>query len=1226
MSNQIACFADLPELKYLVFDGAYGITPDYHFGYALEAKDHRYRSHNTLRAHVMLSPKDIIATNKGKVTYGFFERWGMPSVVDGGEDKKHPEKIEQRKKARQTMLDYIRPNPNSKVMSRLVFDIDQDNIPIDEYDKIVFSWTTIHDNLQCMFGSQFQQSDKPVIYSMIGYSTIEAFNMFFKDIKDSFKDIQYEDVDIQTKTPKTFKAKYLIDESHIFIIELRDNKEEAGHVFSAHIVPVNAFFNIDDFTHLEIHKYDFYGCDPLVYTRYRNMRCQWSVKCRMFSDSKTHKRGEYEGLKLTQSYNKAVHHKGIIKSLMSDCQNAADIWCKLFLAGYYTYDELPSDFEQKYIVINFNGFATQTTSLIPEELKERAKNNRIKRIPVASKKINNNLIDDINQFTPLHLLLAGVRQCNDGNCYLYFKDHSIFEIFNYKSCYGFVGNMRQLYHDNIIYFPYDSFYDEVKKWYNQTEHKHSLDDELIPALTEDNVKLIEEIPKIEGASSLNKLRNLYYNYLYQNNSFLEVEEAFKSVKEKLYKKKKCTSKEVDLIKSVIRETVANLTEFQGYDYDDVDHFKPLINEPEFKPLLDMNVAEIEHHSEMVSILNLKDDWILIHYKQVLERLNIIFKQVHERNHEDSIVKKNIMDYIETYVIDKWYNELLQIMLENKYKTSLATGIYDKLYYTVNRKQYYHIVKQKTKSKEIVEHIEENKEDVIANLTPKGSKKIVSIDLLNLIADYTSQEELLDKLQQYKQEYILGKINSLRLDKFLESSVETPYYGMLQKWLVQYRNTFTCEDDFNFCLSWYAHKLNGECLDRHMLNYGNADCLKSTLCDMCERAGYDFYSVNSHQFVDKFNASFKDHTALCIEEFEKLDKEACGQFVEEIKAMYGKDTIVVQDKNVKSHRIIHRIDYDITTNETSYAAINIFTGNVQAVLKRICPIERKPLSQTVIQDKELFPVIKDDPTALTFFMYWLKNVYPKWSKERILKYRINVSQVELARDVQESKYTKLTDVNYTNEGRYSVINGVRQLVKERQGKYYLQFGQIKLFRSNVLKNLNIEIYPEFNNISELKQFMKSDLDIQFSFHSNQMIVTKENLDKWFNSFSLVTYDELHVFEDDDHTYYKTPDWTAITNRINELLNKDIQTEETIKASIRSSEECIKELLQTSTQHTSETTNQHTNSQMSEPPKPKEEPKVEPPKPKEEELFKFNYKDEDDDDDNADDGIALEDEDY
>lgn len=1160
-------FNDYPTMKYLVFDSPYGITPEKYLGASISNEKHYYAVKGTIKTYALLSSKDIISSNKGNLGYGFFERWGMPMNVDGGDDK-DLKKVEEKKSARQTMLDYICPKSN--LLSRLVFDIDQDNIPSNDSNEYkAFSWTTMVDNFNTMFGKQFQQSNKPVVYSIIGYSTLEAFNVFFRDIKDSFKDIEYEDLDLQTEEAhKTFKAKYLIDDSHVIIIELRDNKEEAGHVFSAHIVTVNAFFNVNDFHYLQEHKYQFYGCDANIYSPYRNMRCQWSIKCRMFLDEnkETHKKQakELEGVKLNQAYNKAIHHHGIISSLMSDVENAEDIWCKIFLAGYYSYDELPSDFEDKYILINFDEFGKETTSLIPDEYKTKKTNQRIQKIPVSAKKINNNINISSGQYVKLDVILADINNNYDGDCELYFKDHSIFEIFDSASCYQFKGSMLQLTHNHITYFPLESFVEELKKWYNQQVHKHPVE-ELIFELTEntETSKVVEEVPKIEGASSLNKLRNLYYNYLYQDKTFNELDEAFKDIKEKLYKKKKCTSKELPRLKSIINEVVANITKNA---FEDAEDYKPATEDPSLKELLKMEVADIETYSKFMLINELSDEYIQNHYKQVLERLNIIFKQVQESNNENTNLKKKIMDYIDSYVIDKWYNELLQKMFENRYKTCLKTGIYNKLYYTVNRKQYYHIIQKKDKNKVIFNHEEEIEKDVIANLTPKGSKKFVSIDLLNQLPDYSSQEELKEKLMTYKEEHILKQIPDLKLDNFLETAIETDYYDMLHKWLVQYRNTFTCEDDFNFCLSWYAHKLNGECLDRHMLNYGNADCLKSTLVNMCERAGYDFLSVNSHKITDKFDAPYKNHLAVCVEEFEKLEDSECSKFVEDIKAMYGKDTIMIQDKNVKSHNIIHKVDYDITTNETSYAAIKIFTGNVQAVLKRIAPIERKPLSQEVIQNLELFPKIIDNPTALTFFIYWLKNIYPKWTKEQILRYKIKVSQVEIARDVQDNQYTKLTVYDYQKEGKYNVLCGIRQLIHERSDKYIIQFGQVKTFRNNVLKNLNIEIYPEFKSIPEFKEYLNNKLNIKVTFHTKQLILDNENVNKWFESFSLVNYDSLCKYNEEAENYVE-PDWQSIENKLDE---QDV--EEELKQTVsRPSKECIDALLSIPSMKTSNDNN-------------------------------------------------------
>ena len=344
----------------------------------------------------------------------------------------------------------------------------------------------------------------------------------------------------------------------------------------------------------------------------------------------------------------------------------------------------------------------------------------------------------------------------------------------------------------------------------------------------------------------------------------------------------------------------------------------------------------------------------------------------------------------------------------------------------------------------------------------------------------------------------------------------------------------------------------------MLNYGRSDCLKSSLFQMISHYGYDFSIMLGDTINKDFDAPFYDHSAVLIDEIERMSQKEIDILVNRIKALYGTKKIDVADKNVKRHTVNRRVDYDMATNDTN-DVLSKFTkheGSSDALTKRICIISRKSLPKELIYDHNKFPDFKNGNIYLLYrFIKKLAEEYNAKPLEWMHSYKSETKDSEILSGIIRGNSDLISAEIYndsmTEYGRSELIETVLKIAKltkrnsndETIARDKFNSRSFDMSRTNLDKlakycseKFDIVPFEPIKNLFEFLNNYKTKIGIEFKFNKKSGLcrITGENLDKLIQQFSEISYSDLYFFNEDAQTKSSSERITAF-NKLMEKYN-------------------------------------------------------------------------------------------
>lgn len=1110
-------FINLPTFNHLFFNGS-----PVHIPAAALGNNNEYSR--------ITNYKQLYNNLEGKNGHGFFEM--LPNTMNPSCDG-NTEGTNNRKK----LLDEIKGNNNNVLYARFYMDVEKNTI-----EEIV-NWDQITDNLKSLYPDVFGYA----IYAVSGYATEEAFKSMFDGFLDKFTRESYTYKNIG----KTIEYYYCITDNLIAYIELRNSKNTAGHLISFHATCCNVVYSLTNETfdrHIAPKKNCYIGLDPDVFTKWRAFRSTTSIKYDKGADEDT----------VLKNTNKAVHLGKLIyifrDIFKSDYHNyigclmkkygynessacnvmAIDFTTNIFFPGIIAFKSSEDLIVHNLHEITSDKFTTKFSDKIPKSLYPDAskvsKDNTFRNInkdylslKVDTKKYNNNLVSQIRSGKSFKQII---------------DQYSIFACFNTDGSTEFVNDLFELSSNGIIYAPVDEFKNQLQIWYDSigshTSYK-TFDKFYSKAFKRLDV---DECPSMIEDSVSKKLRNAFHKALYPDSSYNDLIKTWNKFSKKLSTDKIWNNKHVAIAKKFIEQLMAhtmpasNNDDFIKKAYDDM--FKIYV--PSNKSVFD---EESSNSEEYVYLKDASNDFMITHSTLVIKYIKSLITCIRDKYKISSIeaFENDLHEYL-----DNWDNQLRCNMFEKKYSNGYINKDMPKLYYkTIIDSAIYKVIGKNYKGNFMVQHIQISKsifiEDGYTDYDFKNLPIYMDKDSLDINLHSEWIESMYDKYKSYIEDND-GKPNDDTEKSFLE------FEYAKQHWLKYLRKTFTCDDDFNYYLSWYHYKLNNEVIDRNMLNYGDQDCLKSTLASMIIDAGFDFGTSKCIDFINIFDYSVMNHTATILEELEHINSMECSQLIQKLKVLFKSTFIWTQDKNVKRFRIDRRVDFDITTNDSSYIISKLF-GNCDtpdAITKRICVIERKSLDKKIIYDKKEFPEVRKNPIWNLLMVAWIKydfntdelKNYKLFSLDEMISYKDNYNSVPLIKQVKDNQHTKLERYMFiennsalgklTNNGKVgNLALLVKDIARPSYKQYDLKLTGFKDLYTFMLKRYNIEIFNKPNSMGEFcKKFMDNyGINIKYIESSKIYRLDIDNLNKLVRTFCDYSYSMVVEASKSSSSIFKLP---------------------------------------------------------------------------------------------------------
>ena len=1085
---------------------------------------------------------------------------------------------------RKKLLDEIKGD-NNVVYSRFYMDID-----VNKIDEII-NWDQITDNLNSLYPDVF----KYAIYAISGYATEEAFQTMFKGFTDQFQKQSYT----YAQSKQTINYYYCIEDNLIAYIELRDNKDIAGHMLSLHSTCCNVVYSLTKDTldkHIAFNKNCYIGTDPAVYTKWRAMRPSISIK--YDADADEHKS--------QQNINKAVHLGYLVK-----------IFKKLIISNQQFIDELVKKYHysdkgiddltiiQLLINIFFPGiiaFKSESDLIVynlyeitPDKFTGKFSDKIDKsKYPDVTKISNGNSCRNINKdFISLKVdskkynkdLLTQIKSGHDFRSII--KERSIFCCFKVEGSTQFVNSLFELSYAGKIYAPADEFCKQLEIWYNyEPEHtSYTSFDKFYQKAFSKRLQ-IEEYPSMITDSISKNLRNAFHKALYPNTTYNELVDTWNKISKKLSTDKFWNDKHVAIAKKFIEQlmahtmpsSIANENMKQVYE----NMFKIYI--PSNKTVFDDSLSNSNDTSnngdnnstqnsneEYIYIKDASSDFIKTHSTLVVKQIKSLINCIRENYNISSIeaFENDLHEYL-----DNWDNQLRCNMFENKYSYGYLYKDMPKLYYrTIIDSAIYKVVSKMYKGNFMVQHIQISKsifiEDGYTDYDFKNLPRFMDKNSVMVKLHDKWIESMYNEYKNYMQDND-GESNDPKEKAFLDFE-----YAKSQ-WLKYLRQTFVNDEDFNYYLSWYHYKLNNEVVDRNMLNYGNQDCLKSTLTNMIIDAGFDFGTARCSEFIDKFDYSVMNHTATILEELEHIDPFECNQLVQKLKDLFKSNYLWTQDKNVKRFQIDRRVDFDITTNDSTYIASKLF-GNCpspDAITKRICVIERKSLPKNIIYNQKLFPCIRNNSIWNILMIAWIKydfntdvsKKYKLFTLDEMISYKDSYKTIQLITEIKDNQHQKLERYMFiendstlgklANNGKQgNLASLVLDIARPCYNKYDLKLTGFKDLYRFVHERYNIEIFNKPDNMPAFMKNIKDNYDnIEYTYNKSNRTyrIDIDNLNKLVKTFCDYSYSLLLDVKKSDNNIYMLPTIEQMENGYADKLCTD-NTEDSTPYSIKHSED-------------------------------------------------------------------------
>lgn len=1112
-------FTNLPPFKHLFFNGSPVKVP----AAALGNNDEYSR---------ITDYKQLYTNLEGKNGHGFFEM--LPNTMNPSCDG-NTEGTNNRKK----LLDEIKGDKNV-LYARFYMDVEKNSI-----EEIV-NWDQITDNLKSLYPDVFEHA----IYAVSGYATEEAFKSMFNGFLDNFTKESYTYKNIG----KTIEYYYCITDNLIAYIELRDSKDTTGHLISFHATCCNVVYSLTNETfdrHIAPKRNCYIGLDPDVFTKWRAFRSTTSIKYDKSADEDTALKNTNKAVHLGRimlifrDIFKSDYHDGI-ECLMekygydesSACNVVAiDFMTNIFFPGIIAFKSSEDLNVHNLYEITSDKFTAKFSDKIPKSLYPDAskvsKDNTFRNInkdylslKVDTKKYNNNLVSQIRSGKSFKQII---------------DQYSIFACFNTDGSTEFVNDLFELSSNGIIYAPVDEFEKQLQIWYDSiNSHTSYKTFEKFYSKAFDGRLDVNECPAMIEDSVSKKLRNAFHKALYPDSSYNDLIKTWNKFSKKLSTDKIWNNKHVTIAKKFIEQLMAhtmpasNNDDFIKKAYDDM--FKIYV--PSNKSVFDDSSSN--NSEEYIYLKDASNDFMITHSTLVIKYIKSLITCIRDKYKISSIeaFENDLHEYL-----DNWDNQLRCNMFENKYSYGYLYKEMPKLYYrTIIDSSIYKVVSKMYKGNFMVQHIQISKsifiEDGYTDYDFKNLPRFMDKNSVMVKLHDKWIESMYNEYKNYIQD------NNGESDDPKEKAFLKFEYAKTQ-WLKYLRQTFISDDDFNYYLSWYHYKLNNEVVDRNMLNYGNQDCLKSTLTNMIIDAGFDFGTARCSEFIDKFDYSVMNHTATILEELEHIDPSECNQLVQKLKDLFKSNYLWTQDKNVKRFQIDRRVDFDITTNDSTYIASKLF-GNCpspDAITKRICVIERKSLPKNIIYDQKLFPCIRNNSIWNILMVAWIKydfntdesKKYKLFTLDDMISYKDSYKSIPLITEIKENQHQKLERYMFiendstlgklaNNNKQGNLASLVLDIAKPCYSKYDLKLTGFKDLYRFVHGRYNIEIFNKPDNMPAFMKNIKDNYDdIEYTYNKSNRTyrIDIDNLNKLVKTFCDYSYSLLLEVKKSDNNIYMLP---------------------------------------------------------------------------------------------------------
>lgn len=976
------------------------------------------------------------------------------------------------------------------------------------------------DSIIDMIMRTYSMSTRPK-FTLAGYGTKSAIDKFIPNCKYTNGVLGKESV-------------YSNDNDSIVYLETHPDNE-IDHKLSCHVIFYNVFVAIDSFTtHVMNVSNNFEGyTDPSVYTTNRKFRLPCSVK----PTSK-----QYPNQDDPILVNKAVNFNNI-KDF--DFTTVVKYWCIGSISTKLSVPEL----EKLGIIII--GDKSTTTNLNNPDLKiidchyDQTKSNGNGTATEHSKYTWNdreiqNMVDLLRRGKSNRSYLYvdpdtfTICDVPDGVCNNPDINNAIMLLpFKANGCFGFISELFELSygakHHKFINFPYEILQSECYKWYEHRCKEHTRFEEFDDFWEE--ITHIFDIcdPEVEDYdhSAVAHLKNLWYKVVYpdEHTEFEGIKSNWFELHSKLRSSKyvnvsKKTAEKMKTIVTMFMTSYPNYCKSFKYNNETFDQLKLEVYQIQAKYIDDIVRRSIKAYGEQLSSDNDSKEKFLKSIYAILDNIANVMRQA--KFYQDCYMYNKINNTTPMFyqLVDLKYYKMTTYNGEIQYSDSSETEALSIL-----------------KNKRIVE-----------NLPKFGSHDEFKLDIKSILMK--QYEEEFKQSNEFKELTKMYQTNGYSINSLFEE--------MYDRWMNVYRQTFENDDDCDFCLSWYSYKLRNVVIDRNMLNYGRSDCLKSSLFQMISHYGYDFSIMLGDTINKDFDAPFYDHSAVLIDEIERMSQKEIDILVNRIKALYGTKKIDVADKNVKRHTVNRRVDYDMATNDTN-DVLSKFTkheGSSDALTKRICIISRKSLPKELIYDHNKFPDFKNGNIYLLYrFIKKLAEEYNAKPLEWMHSYKSETRDSEILSGIIRGNSDLISAEIYndsmTEYGRSELIETVLKIAKltrrksndETIARDKFNSRSFDMSRTGLDKlakycNEKFDIVP-FEPIKNLFEFLnnyKTKIGIEFQFNKKSGLcrITGENLDKLIQEFSEISYSDLYFFNEEGQTMSPTDRVTAF-NKLMENYN-------------------------------------------------------------------------------------------
>lgn len=1051
---------NLPKFDHLFFMGTYTEIAQQHYG--------------TDKCPKFTDYSKLYNNRYGDLNTGFFEM--LPTSMDCT-CKKNSEATA----VRQKWLSEIKGD-FKELYLRFYMDVE-----FDEIDDKFINWDQITDNLKSLYPHTFEDA----IYGLAGYATENGFNSMFEGFIDKF----------HKRTNNGVTYYYCISDKLIAYIEIRPSKEQAGHEISFHGTCTNVVFSVVNNTINHIHEKayaGFYkGLDEAVYTKWRPFRPPTSIKYNHKDDSKTR----------IKNADKAVNLKNLdkhLKKIFPD-SDIVELKTNIFFPGFIKFESATSLFTNHLYELTEKDFTGKFSEKIPENLRTlratkdsiiRNIDRRVIGLKVDVKKYNGDLLKMVKSEKPQFII----------------KNNSIFSCFNATGTTQFVAALHEFSYDNHIYAPIAEFDYQCKIWYElsaltEKHNSYRTFKEFIDHVHD--TFIIDEVPLSTKYSITKHISNAFHKALYPNSSYNSLMSTWKKIEGKLSTKKIWTKKHSEIAKQFIEQIMlyTNPTSF------DDDYIKE-----KYDNMFKIYVPTDDDNGKYMYIKDASDNFIITHSELVVQYIRSLINCLNEKYNIQSI--EAFENYLHTY-LESWDNKLRCNMFASNYIDGYIDKSISGLYYkTEDTHSLYKVMSYEDNGVFKVRHIESSKANYFDDGYNDYDYKNLPIFISKNYVLTNLHERCIEKL--YK-EYITYEKNPDLLDDPDKVKMYDSFEYAKKQWLKYLRKTFTCDDDFNYYLSWYHYKLNNKVVDRNMLNYGNQDCLKSTLANMIIDAGFDFDISTCSDFIDKFDYSVMNHTATLLEELEQLEPSECSGLIKKLKGLFKTNDIRTQDKNVKRFTIDRRVDFDITTNDSTYIASKLFAICPNAITKRICVIERKSLDEKIIRNENKFPNVRNNEFWNRLMVSWIKyefntdanKGYKLLTLNEMLSYKSSYKSVELIKEIKDNQHTKISrdmfienssiNTKFSNTGKLcNLAMVIKDIVTPYRKQYELKLVGLKDLYEFISKRYNVEIFSKPDNMVNVVKNFKDSYDIVIKNSGSHYRLDIDNLDKLVRSFCDYSY--------------------------------------------------------------------------------------------------------------------------